>query len=312
MRILVTGGAGFIGSHTVDALVTAGGHQVSVLDNLASGKREQVNAGARFYQADLRDAAAVREVVGKEKPEVIVHLAAQMDVRRSVVDPPFDAQVNLVGFLNLMESARGHGMRRVIFSSTGGAIYGEQEQFPCSEEHPLRPVSPYGVAKLATEKYLFFYKVQYGIDYVALRYANVYGPRQDPHGEAGVVAIFCGRMLEAKPCTVFGEGKPTRDYIFVGDIVRANLSALGSTASGAVNVGTGVETSTNELYATLASIAGVRSKPDYAPARAGEQSRSVISSALAQKVLGWRPQVALRDGLARTLTYFKERGAKPA
>lgn len=312
MRILVTGGAGFIGSHTVDALVAAGGHQVSVLDNLASGKREQVNAGARFYQADLRDAAAVREVVEKEKPRVIVHLAAQMDVRRSVADPPFDAQVNLVGFLNLMESARGHGLRRVIFSSTGGAIYGEQEQFPCSEEHPLRPVSPYGVAKLATEKYLFFYKVQYGIDYVALRYANVYGPRQDPHGEAGVVAIFCGRMLEAKPCTVFGEGKPTRDYIFVGDIVRANLAALGSTASGAVNVGTGVETSTNELYATLASIAGVRSKPEYAPARPGEQSRSVISPALAQKVLGWRPQVALRNGLAQTLTYFKERGAKPA
>ncbi|HSR57867.1 MAG TPA: NAD-dependent epimerase/dehydratase family protein, partial [Candidatus Binataceae bacterium] len=206
MRILVTGGAGFIGSHTVDALVAAGGHQVSVLDNLASGKREQVNAGARFYQADLRDAAAVREVVEKEKPEVIVHLAAQMDVRRSVADPPFDAQVNLVGFLNLMESARGHGLRRVIFSSTGGAIYGEQEQFPCSEEHPLRPVSPYGVAKLATEKYLFFYKVQYGIDYVALRYANVYGPRQDPHGEAGVVAIFCGRLIEGRALTIFGDG----------------------------------------------------------------------------------------------------------
>ena len=312
MRILVTGGAGFIGSHTVDALIGAGGHQVSVLDNLSSGKREQVNAGARFHQADLRDAAAVRGVIEKEKPEVIVHLAAQMDVRRSVADPPFDAQVNLVGFLNLMEAARQHGLRRVIFSSTGGAIYGEQEQFPCSEDHPLRPVSPYGVAKLATEKYLFFYKVQYGIDYVALRYANVYGPRQDPHGEAGVVAIFCGRMLEGKPCTVFGGGKPTRDYIFVGDIVRANLAALSSTVSGAVNVGTGVETSTNDLYATLASIAGVKSKPEYGPARPGEQARSVISPALAQKMLGWRPQVALRDGLAQTLQYFKERGAKPA
>jgi UDP-glucose 4-epimerase len=312
MRILVTGGAGFIGSHTVDALVGAGGHQVSVLDNLASGKREQVNAGARFHHADLRDASAVRAVIEKEKPEVIIHLAAQMDVRRSVADPPFDAGVNLVGFLNLMESAREHGLRRVIFSSTGGAIYGEQEQFPCAEDHPLRPVSPYGVAKLATEKYLFFYKVQYGIDYLALRYANVYGPRQDPHGEAGVVAIFCGRMLEGKPCTVFGEGKPTRDYIFVGDIVRANLAALGSTASGAVNIGTGIETSTNDLYATLASIAGVKDKPEYAPARPGEQSRSVISPKLAEKVLGWRPQMALRDGLAQTLAFFKERGAKPA
>ncbi|MGH7842891.1 MAG: NAD-dependent epimerase/dehydratase family protein, partial [Candidatus Binataceae bacterium] len=201
MKVLVTGGTGFIGSHTVDALVATGAHQVAILDDLSAGKREQINPQASFHPADLRDGAAVRAIVDRERPEIIVHLAAQMDVRRSVADPAFDAQVNLVGFLNLIEAARERGLKRVIFASTGGAIYGEQEDFPCNEDHPRRPVSPYGVAKLATEAYLFFYKAQYGIDYVALRYGNAYGPRQDPHGEAGVVAIFCGRMLEGKPCT---------------------------------------------------------------------------------------------------------------
>src|SRR5580658_3208829 len=253
MKILVTGGAGFIGSHTVDALVASGNHQVSIVDNLSAGKRHQVNPAAHFHELDLRDADAVRRVIAAETPEVIVHLAAQMDVRRSVADPPFDAQVNVVGFLNLMESARQHGLRRVIFSSTGGAIYGEQETFPAPEDHPLHPVSPYGITKLATEAYLFFYKVQYGIDYTALRYGNVYGPRQDPHGEAGVVAIFCGRMLEGKPCTIFGDGKQTRDYVFVGDVVRANLAAASATnlVSGPINVGTGIESSVNDLYHTL-------------------------------------------------------------
>jgi UDP-glucose 4-epimerase len=309
MRILVTGGAGFIGSHTVDALLARGGCEVVVLDDLSSGKREQVNPAARFHQADLRDAGAVRGIIERERPEIIVHLAAQMDVRRSVADPVFDAQVNLVGFLNLMESARQHGLRRVIFASTGGAIYGEQDQFPCDEEHPLRPVSPYGVAKAATEKYLFFYRVQYAIDYVALRYANVYGPRQDPHGEAGVVAIFCGRILEGRPVTIFGDGEQTRDYVFVGDVVRANLAALEATVSGAFNIGTGLETSVNQLYAELAACAGVSRPPEYAPARPGEQRRSVISAARAARELGWRPAVALRDGLAQTLQFFRERTA---
>jgi UDP-glucose 4-epimerase len=307
MRILVTGGAGFIGSHTVDALVAAGAHEVSVLDGLSSGKREQVNPAARFYEADLRNAEAILPIIEREKPEVIYHLAAQMDVRRSVADPAFDAGINLVGFLNLMEAARGNGLKRVVFASTGGAIYGEQEQFPCDEEHPRLPVSPYGVAKLATEAYLFFYKVQYGIDYVALRYANVYGPRQDPHGEAGVVAIFCGRMLEGKPSTIFGDGEQTRDYIFVGDVARANVAALGAKASGAFNIGTGVETSVNQLYQALASAAGVKTPPSYAPARPGEQRRSVISPARAGQVLGWRPEVTLDDGLERTFKFFKER-----
>ncbi len=312
MKILVTGGAGFIGSHTVDALVALGRHQISVIDDLSSGKRYQVNAGARFHQTDLRDADAVRRVIASETPETIVHLAAQMDVRSSVADPSHDAQVNVVGFLNLMEAGRRHGLKRVIFSSTGGAIYGEQEQFPATEEHPLHPVSPYGVAKLATENYLFFYNVEYGIDYTALRYGNVYGPRQDPHGEAGVVAIFCGRMLEGKPCTIFGDGKQTRDYVFVGDVVRANLAAISSTVSGPVNVGTGIETSVNDLYHTLGAVADVTKGAEYAAARPGEQSRSVISPARAAAVLNWRPQVDLAYGLDQTFSYFKERAGKSA
>jgi UDP-glucose 4-epimerase len=310
MRIMVTGGAGFIGSHTVDALAASGRHEVSIIDDLSAGKREQVNPRAHFHHADLRDAAAMRTIAASEKPEMIVHLAAQMDVRRSVADPAFDAQVNLVGFLNLIEAAREHGLRRVIFSSTGGAIYGEQEVFPCDEAHPRRPVSPYGVAKFATESYLFFYKVQYGIDYTALRYANVYGPRQDPHGEAGVVAIFCGRILDGKACTIYGDGGQTRDYVYVGDVVRANLAALEGAADGAINVGTGVETSVYELHRLLNAAAGSKLEAEYGPARLGEQHRSVISPARAARELGWRPEVALADGLARTFAFFKDRVAQ--
>jgi UDP-glucose 4-epimerase len=310
MRILVSGGAGFIGSHTVDALAARGGDEIAVIDDLSAGKREQVNPRARFYQVDVRDAAAVRGVIERERPEVLVHLAAQMDVRRSVADPAFDAQVNLVGFLNLMEAGRAHGLGRVIFSSTGGAIYGEQERFPCDEEHSLRPVSPYGVAKLATEKYLFFYHAQHGIDYVALRYANVYGPRQDPHGEAGVVAIFCGRILEGRPVTIYGDGGQTRDYVYVADVVRANLAALDGTVSGAFNIGTGVETSVNQLYEALARNAGTSRAAEFGPARAGEQRRSVILPARAARELGWHPQVELSDGLAQTLRFFRDRAAR--
>jgi len=306
MRILVTGGAGFIGSSTVDALVNVDAGQIAVLDDLSAGKPEQVNPKAHLYQANLRDAAAVQEVMARERPEVIYHLAAQMDVRRSVADPAFDAQVNLVGFLNLMEAARQHGVKRCVFSSTGGAIYGEQESFPCDEEHPCRPLSPYGIAKLATEKYLFFYRAQYGIDYLALRYANVYGPRQDPHGEAGVVSIFCGRMLDSQPCTIFGDGQQTRDYTYVGDVVRANLYALTSKASGlALNIGTGRETSVNGLYAGLAQVVGDAQPAQYAEARPGEQLRSVISPQRAATELGWKPEVGLAEGLERTFSYFR-------
>jgi len=307
MRILVTGGAGFIGSHTVDALVASSAGEISVLDDLSSGKRQQVNDKATFFKIDLCDAAAVKSVIEKIRPEAIIHSAAQMDVRRSVADPAFDAQVNVVGFLNLIEVARQNGLRRVIFSSTGGAIYGEQDEFPCGEDHPLRPVSPYGVAKLATEAYLFFYKVQYGIDYVALRYGNVYGPRQDPHGEAGVVAIFCGRILDGKSVTIYGDGEQTRDYIFVSDVARANIAALKSKASGiALNIGTGIETNVNDLYSTLAAIADFPTAAEHAGERPGEQRRSVISPARAAATIGWRPEKQLKDGLEDTFRYFKD------
>ena len=312
MRILVTGGAGFIGSHTVDGLIAADAHEVTVLDDLSAGKRDRLNPRARFYQADLRDPVALAAVTERERPEVIVHLAAQMDVRRSVADPAFDAQVNLVGFLNLMEAARIRGLKRVVFSSTGGAIYGEQDTFPADEGHPCRPVSPYGVAKLSTEAYLFFYRAQYGIEYAAMRYANVYGPRQDPHGEAGVIAIFCGRMLAGQPVTIFGDGEQTRDYVYVGDVVRANVAAVTASAVGAINIGTGVETSVNRLFSVLAAAAGVTAEPIYAPARPGEQGRSVIAARRAARELGWHPAVTLEDGLGRTLEFFKARRAQPA
>lgn len=309
MRILVTGGAGFIGSHTVDALIAAGVHEVAVVDNLAAGKRDQVNQVAHFHHADVRDAAAVERVMAAERPEVMLHFAAQMDVRRSVADPAFDAQVNLVGFLNLMEAGRRHGLRRVVFASTGGAIYGDQDVFPADESHPCRPLSPYGVAKFSTESYLFFYRAQYGIEYAAMRYANVYGPRQDPHGEAGVVAIFCGRLLAGQPITIFGDGEQTRDYVFVGDVVQANVAAVTAAVGGAINVGTGVETSVNELYRTLATVAGSDRQPSYAPARPGEQKRSVIAAGRAERELGWHPVVTLEEGLRQTYRFFQERFA---
>ena len=306
----MTGGAGFIGSHTVDALVASGAGEVSVLDDLSFGQRNQVNAKATLYQTDLREAAVVSSVIENVRPEIIFHFAASKDVRRSVAFPANDAQVNLVGFLNLMESARRHGLRRVIFSSTGGAIYGEQNELPSTEDHLSRPVSPYGVAKLATEAYLFFYKAEYGIDYLTLRFGNVYGPRQDPHGEAGVVAIFCGRILDGKPVTIYGDGRQTRDYVYVGDVVRAAVAAGRSNRSGiALNIGTGVETNVNDLYSMLARIAHFPIPAEHAAARPGEQKRSVISPARAERELGWRPEKKLVEGLEETFKYLTQQRA---
>ena len=303
MRILVTGGAGFIASHVADAFVAAG-HQVSVLDDLSSGKRENLNAQAAFYQLDVRD-AAVADVMRRERPEVLCHHAAQMDVRRSVADPVFDAQVNVIGLLNLLEQGRQHGLKRVLFSSTGGAIYGEQEVFPAPETHQTAPLSPYGVAKLASERYLFFYSVAYGISYTALRYGNVYGPRQNPHGEAGVVAIFAEKLLRGEQPVINGHGKQSRDYVYVGDLVRANLAALTSEFSGAVNLGTGIETDVNTIFQHLRTLCGSNAREQHGPAKPGEQMRSVIDSTLAQRVLGWRPQVSLEDGLRETVAFFR-------
>jgi len=308
MRILVTGGAGFIGSHVVDAYVAAG-HEVIVVDDLSTGRRENLNPRARFHQLDITDPAVV-DLVRDARPAVLNHHAAQMDVRRSVTDPLFDARVNILGTVNLLEGARRANVRRVLFVSSGGAVYGEQEAFPAPESHPTNPVSPYGVSKRAGELYAFFYQAEYQLPFVALRYANVYGPRQDPHGEAGVVAIFSGRMLRAEPVTVNGDGKQTRDYVYVGDVARANLLALESTATGPFNIGTGVETDVNALARLLLEATGGRSQVRHGPAKPGEQRRSVVDCRRAAEVLGWRPQVPLAEGLGRTVEWFRAQAAR--
>jgi UDP-glucose 4-epimerase len=302
MRILLSGGAGFIGSHVAESLLERG-HEVAVVDNLSSGKRENVPNAARFYETDVRSGCL--RVFEEFGPEALCHQAAQMDVRRSVREPNFDAEVNILGTIRLLQNCVEHGVGKVVFASTGGAVYGEQELFPASEDHPQYPLSPYGVSKLAGERYLNFYRVQYGLPYVALRYANVYGPRQDPHGEAGVVAIFCGNMAAGRTSTINGSGEQTRDYIYVGDVVRANVLALeGEVPSGAYNVGTGVETSVNELYELLSEIAGKDLPPEHGPAKPGEQIRSSVNPALAGRVIRWRPEVDLADGLVETLRFF--------
>lgn len=303
MNILVTGGAGFIGSNVADAFINEG-HHVIIIDNFSSGKKENVHQKAKVYAMDIQD-DSVGNIFRDEKIDVMCHLAAQMDVRRSVADPKFDASVNVLGFLNLMEQGRKHGLKKVLFSSTGGAIYGEQDYFPADESHPTRPLSPYGITKLTTEKYLFFYKEIYGIDHVILRYANIYGPRQNPHGEAGVVAIFSQKMLKGEQPIINGEGKQTRDYVFVGDVVRANLLGLNYKGSNIFNIGTGVETDVNQLFQHIKSLTGSDCEEKHIPAKAGEQMRSVISSKKIGEILGWSPKVTLKEGLKRTVEFFK-------
>lgn len=305
MNILVTGGAGFIGSNVADAFI-AEGHTVSIVDDLSSGKPENINPKAHFYQYDIQS-PGVETIFEKEKIDVICHHAAQMDVRKSVADPKFDASVNILGMLNVMELGVKHKIRKVLFSSTGGAIYGEQDYFPADELHPLCPLSPYGITKLATEKYLFFYKATYGIEHVILRYANIYGPRQNPHGEAGVVAIFASKMLKGEQPVINGDGKQTRDYVFVGDVVRANLMALRHGNSDIFNIGTGIETDVNELFRHIRTFTGSQCEERHAPAKAGEQLRSVIDHAKAKKILGWEPTVKVGEGLRQTVDFFKSK-----
>ena len=307
MKILVTGGAGFIGSHVCDAFLR-GGHEVVALDNLSSGRRENLDGRVKLVELDIRSPEAAGWILS-ERPAVVCHLAAQMDVRRSVEDPRFDADANILGFLNLLEASRKAGVRKVIFSSTGGAIYGEQDTFPAPESHPTRPVSPYGVSKAAGELYLGYYQAQYGLQSVSLRYANVYGPRQNPHGEAGVVAIFSQRLVAGQGCTIYGEGKQTRDFVFGPDVARANSLAFEKDVSGPINIGTGVETDINTLYRHLAEAAGVSSPAVHAPAKSGEQLRSCVDASRARAVLGWTPSMGLAEGLRETLRYFRERNA---
>lgn len=302
MRVLVSGGAGFIGSHVADALL-AHGHEVAVVDDLSSGKTKNLPEGAELYEADVRTGCA--NIFRSFRPDALCHLAAQIDVRRSVSEPDFDAEVNVLGTLRMLESCVAHGVGRVVFASTGGAVYGEQIQFPATEEHPQYPISPYGVSKLAGERYLHYYRVQHGLSYAALRYANVYGPRQDPHGEAGVVAIFSGNLATGRSSTIFGTGEQTRDYVYVEDVARANVLALeGDPPSGAYNISTGIETSVVGLHERIMSLSGQNLPPTQGPARPGEQSRSSADPTKAARELGWKPGTDLDSGLKRTLSFF--------
>ncbi|RCK71722.1 MAG: UDP-glucose 4-epimerase [Ignavibacteriae bacterium] len=304
MKILVTGGAGFIGSHVVDAYINAG-HSVVVIDNLSMGNLKNVNPEAKFLKLDIRD-EKLKEIFQDEKFDIVNHHAAQMDVRKSVEDPLFDASVNILGVLNLLESCKNYGVKKFIFASTGGAIYGEQDYFPADEEHPLRPLSPYGITKLATEKYLYYYEKVFGLQYIILRYANVYGPRQNPHGEAGVVAIFTQKMLEGKQPQINGDGKQTRDYVYVDDVVKANLLALNYNKSEIFNIGTGIETDVNTLFFKLREYTGSKCEEYHAPPKKGEQLRSVLNYTKIKNELGWEPKVYIEEGLKLTVDYFKK------
>jgi UDP-glucose 4-epimerase len=298
VRAVVTGGAGFIGSHVVDALL-ARWDEVHVLDDFSRGKRENVPEGVHVHEADIRSDAG--RVFDEVEPEVCFHLAAQADVRVSVERPDFDADVNIVGTLHVLEAAREHGTK-VVFSSTGGAIYGECEG-PAREDHPRAPLAPYGVSKLAGEEYIAAYNRLYGAAHVSLRFGNVYGPRQDPKGEAGVVAIFMNRLREGEAPQIFGDGTQTRDYVYVGDVVAATLAAAGH-AGGVLNVGTGVETSVLELYGRIQRVAGVEPEPEFGDSRPGELQRSVLDASLAKRELGWQPQHSLDEGLAATWAWI--------
>ncbi len=303
MKILVTGGAGFIGSHVAEIYLGAG-HEVWIVDDLSSGKPINVPPDAHFVQADISD-TAVRRLLVDERIEVVNHHAAQMDVRRSVADPLFDARVNILGLLNILEGARQAHCKRIIFASSGGTVYGEQNAFPATEDHTTRPISPYGVSKLAGERYLYFYQREHGLPSLSLRYANVYGQRQDPHGEAGVVAIFTQRLLAGETITINGDGQQTRDYVFVDDVAQANLAALTTDYTGAINIGTGLETTVNTLAEHLQRIVGSRDRANYCAAKPGEQRRSVLSWGRAADTLNWKPLVPLADGLEKTVASLR-------
>ena len=305
MKIAVTGGAGFIASHIVDAYLRQG-HEVHVIDDFSTGRKLNLNPNAVLHESNVADAEAAN-VILTVKPDVLNHHAAQMDVRHSVEDPLFDAGVNILGFLNLLEACKKAGTARVIFASSGGAIYGDEEPIPADEDHGKRPMSPYGVSKMTGELYLAYYYMAFGMRYVALRYANVYGPRQSTKGEAGVVAIFIAQLLAGKPPIINGDGKQTRDYVFVGNVVKANVAALETSHVGSINIGTGRETDVVTLCGMLQQRAASKVEPLYGPAKTGEQMRSCLDIALAGRVLDWRPEICLEEGLMQTIAYYREK-----
>ena len=310
MKVLVTGGAGFIGSHIADRLLNDG-HEVVVLDDLSTGHVEHLNPAARFYQMDIQS-PWLDELFKIERPEAVLHQAAQASVRRSVEDPGFDASVNVLGTVTLLQASVRHGVRRFLYASTGGAIYGDADVIPTPEDYPTLPVSPYGASKLSAEVYLRTFHALHGLSYAALRYANVYGPRQDPHGEAGVVAIFARRLLSGETARINGDGRQTRDFVYAGDVAEANARALTSDAVGSFNVGTGVETDINTIFQLLKRLSGNNQAEVHGPPMPGEQRRSVIDARKIEKVMGWRPRTSLEAGLDATVRYFREASKVPA
>ncbi len=304
MKILVTGGAGFIGSHIADAYVSAG-HDVVIIDNLSTGRKKNVNENATFIECDIRD-EEIADIFKEYQFDIVNHQAAQMDVRLSVEDPVYDAQNNVIGFLNIVQNAAINKVKKVIYSSSGGVVYGEQDYFPADENHPQRPVCPYGVTKLIGEKYLYYYSLTFGLKYTAFRYANVYGPRQNPHGEAGVIAIFLEKLFKREQPVINGDGEQTRDFVYVADVVRANVAALDRADNETINIGTGVETNVVEIFQHLNELTGANMPQKHGPGMPGEQRRSVLDIARARTVLDWEPQVSFYDGLKRTVEFFKD------
>lgn len=310
MKILVTGGAGFIGSHVADALIEKN-HDVVIVDNLSTGQKENINPQAKFIEADITDFEKIKEIFEAEKPEIVYHLAAQIDVRKSVADPIFDAQTNILGSINLIKNSAENNVKKFIFSSTGGAIYGDTDNRPTAETEPEWPLSPYGIAKLTIDKYLNYYHQVFGLKYSSLRYGNVYGPRQNPHGEAGVVAIFLNKMLEDEQPMINGDGTQTRDYVFVGDVVRANLSALENFDNvGIYNIGAGIETDVNQLFAEINRHFENKFQETHGPAKLGEQKTSCLDYAKIKKDFGWEPKTDFSTGIEKTYQWFSENKVK--
>jgi UDP-glucose 4-epimerase len=304
MKVLVTGGAGFIGSHVVDACLSHG-YEVAILDDLSTGRASNLNPAAKFYKMDIRD-PRVSEIFEQEAPDFISHHAAQMDVRRSTIEPIFDADVNILGSINLLENARKYGVKRFVYISTGGAVYGEPEYLPCDEAHPINPICQYGASKHTVEHYLFMYQANYGLPYTVLRYPNVYGPRQDPHGEAGVVAIFTGQMLRGEQVVINGDGNQERDFVFVKDCAQANVLALTRHAgSGILNLGSSKGTSINQIFAVLQVATGYDRQAIHGPAKLGETRIIYLDATRASQELGWEPITNLEDGLVQTVAYMQ-------